>query len=86
MRCFALFMIALFFSQPVHSQEWTRFHGPNGQGVAKLKTFVSTWSEKETLFKVALPGIGHSSPVVWGEKVFLLSADPTTAERHILCL
>ena len=30
-------MIALFFSQPVHSQEWTRFHGPNGQGVAKLK-------------------------------------------------
>ncbi len=86
MRCFALFMIALFFSQPVNSQEWTRFHGPNGQGVAQLKTFVSTWSEKETLFKVPLPGIGHSSPVVWGEKVFLLSADPTTAERHILCL
>jgi outer membrane protein assembly factor BamB len=30
--------------------------------------------------------VGHSSPVLWGDRIFLLSADPDTAERYVLCL
>ena len=66
------------------SQEWTRFHGPNGQGVSTLKSFPAQWTEKDINWKAELPGIGHSSPVVWGDQVFLFSADPKTAERYVL--
>lgn len=82
----AVFASVLFVLQSAAAQEWTRFHGPNGQGVSSLKSFPAEWSEENIVFKAELPGIGHSSPVLWGEKVFLLSADPETAERYVLCL
>ena len=82
----AVFASVLFVLQSASAQEWTRFHGPNGQGVSSLKSFPAEWSEENIVFKAELPGIGHSSPVLWGEKVFLLSADPETAERYVLCL
>jgi outer membrane protein assembly factor BamB len=76
--------LLLICSHPASSQEWTRFHGPNGQGVSSAKSFPAQWTDKDINWKVKLPGIGHSSPVVWGERVFLLSADPKTAERYLL--
>ena len=79
----ALAMIVLF-SYQANSQEWTRFHGPNGQGVSTLKSFPAQWTDKDINWKVKLPGIGHSSPVIWGDRLFLLSADPKTAERYFL--
>ena len=33
-----------------------------------------------------MPGQGHSSPVLWGDKIFLMSADAGTATRYVLCL
>ena len=84
--CLALFACSLLVSHSVQAPEWTRFHGPNGQGVAATKSFPAQWSEDNVVFKAELPGIGHSSPVLWGEKVFLLSADPENAERYVLCL
>jgi len=33
-----------------------------------------------------LPGYGHSSPVLWGQKIFLMSADPDQATRYVICL
>ena len=85
-QCLAVFASVLFVFQSASAQEWTRFHGPNGQGVSSLKSFPAEWSDENIVFKAELPGIGHSSPVLWGEKVFLLSADPETAERYVLCL
>lgn len=79
-------LLGLFASSIVTGQEWTRFHGPNGQGVSSLKSFPAKWEEKDFNWKVKLPGIGHSSPVIWGEKVFLISADPKNATRYVLCL
>ena len=70
----------------VDAQEWTRFHGPNGQGVSTLKSFSAEWTEDDLNWKIKLPGIGHSSPVAWGEQLFLLSADPESAERYVLAV
>jgi len=69
-----------------HGQEWTRFRGPNGQGESETSTIPASWTEKDLNWKIELPGIGHSSPVLWGEKIFLLSADPKTATRYVLCI
>jgi len=76
----------LIATSPVLSQEWARFRGPNGTGRSEAKTIPTTWTEKDYNWNVKLPGgSGHSSPVVWGDKVFLLSADPDTATRYMLC-
>jgi outer membrane protein assembly factor BamB len=68
------------------AQEWTRFHGPNGTGESEATSIPAQWTEADYNWKVALPGVGHSSPVLWGKKIFLLSADPKTAVRYVLCL
>ena len=81
-----LILLMFLVSAPVMGQEWTRFHGPNGQGVSSLKSFPAKWEAKHYNWKIKLPGIGHSSPVIWGDKVFLISADPKSATRYVLCV
>jgi hypothetical protein len=49
-------------------------------------TVPDKWTERDYNWRVKLPGIGHSSPVVWGDRVFVTSGDPATAKRFILCL
>jgi outer membrane protein assembly factor BamB len=44
------------------------------------------WTEADYHWKTALPGQGHSSPVLWGDRIFLMSADAATATRYVLCL
>ena len=82
----SLVLLSFLFSAPVKGQEWTRFHGPNGQGVSSLKSFPAKWEAKDYNWKIKLPGIGHSSPVIWGDKVFLISADPKSATRYVVCV
>jgi outer membrane protein assembly factor BamB len=71
---------------PSSAQEWTRFRGPNGTGISDAKGIPSSWTDKDNNWQVALPGIGHSSPVLWGERIFLTSAIDDTAERILLCV
>lgn len=68
------------------AQEWTRFRGPNGSGESETSTIPASWTEKDLNWKVELPGLGNSSPVLWGDKIFLLSANPEDATRYVLCL
>src|SRR5262245_27104121 len=56
---------------------WPQWRGPLGTGVAPGADPPLSWSETEnTRFKVELPGKGHSSPVVWGDRIFVTSAEP----------
>ena len=68
------------------AQEWTRFRGPNGSGVSTATTVPVRWTAQDYNWKVALPGVGHSSPVLWGERLFVTSADEKTGTRFLLCL
>lgn len=68
------------------AQEWTRFRGPNGIGISAAKAIPVTWAESDFRWRVALPGVGHSQPVIWGDRIFLTSASPTSEERLFLCL
>ncbi len=67
-------------------QEWTRFRGPNGSGVSAAATVPARWIDKDLNWKVPLPGVGHSSPVLWGERIFVTSADEESGKRFVLCL
>lgn len=65
---------------------WTRFRGPNGTGVSDATTIPVAWTDKDYNWVVDLPGVGHSSPVAWGERIFVTCGDPKTAERTLFCL
>lgn len=75
----------LLLTASAGSQEWTRFRGPNGTGISEAKTIPVRWDQKQVNWNVQLPGVGHSSPVIWGDRLFIQSADPTDATQHILC-
>lgn len=58
------------------TSNWPAFRGPNAAGTAQGAT-PARWdleSGENVLFKVAVPGRGHASPVIWGDKVFLATA------------
>ncbi|MCH2211646.1 MAG: PQQ-like beta-propeller repeat protein [Fuerstiella sp.] len=89
--------LALVTSQSTDAQEWTRFRGPNGTGISEAESIPTSWTEDDYNWKVDLPGIGHASPVLWGENIFIHTADvltgtrPATAEsesatRSVMCL
>ncbi len=81
------FVTAVAAWSPAQAQEWTRFRGPNGQGVSEADTVPVTFSEADYNWKTKLPAGGHSSPVLWGKKIFLTCADDKeTAERMVVCL
>ncbi len=85
-RLLIVAMLVLTETQRLHAQEWTRFRGPNGSGECEETAIPVEFSEKDFNWKTELPGVGNSSPVVWGDKVFVLSADAKDATRYVLCL
>jgi outer membrane protein assembly factor BamB len=72
--------------QSACAQEWTRFRGPNGSGLSPAATVPVRWTERDYNWKVELPGVGHSSPVLWGDRLFVTSADEKTGTRVLSCL
>src|SRR5690349_18405561 len=54
---------------------WPQWRGPQGSGVSTEKDLPIEWSEtKNVQWKTAIPGRGHSSPIIWGKKVFLTTS------------
>jgi len=72
---------------PVLAENWPGFRGPRGDGTSMEKGLPLQWSPTENIaWKVVVPGRGHASPVVWGDRIFLVSALEETGERVLLCL
>ena len=82
----ALLIAILLYASQLSAQEWTRFRGPNGSGLSDAQNIPATWTEQDYNWKVELPAGGHSSPVLWGDKIFLTGADETTSKRMAFCL
>ncbi|HXE81637.1 MAG TPA: PQQ-binding-like beta-propeller repeat protein [Vicinamibacterales bacterium] len=57
--------------------DWPSFRGPGAAGVANSATPPITWdleSGRHVVWSTEIPGLGHSSPVVWGDRVFVTTA------------
>src|SRR3954465_7339772 len=69
------------------AQEWSRFRGPNGSGLAAPAPNIPVkFSESDFNWKIDLPGTGHSCPSIWGDHLFIPSSDPASARRTLLCI
>ncbi|MBE7501597.1 MAG: PQQ-binding-like beta-propeller repeat protein [Verrucomicrobiales bacterium] len=66
------------------AQEWPRFRGPNGSGLGQAAALPAQWAPSDFAWKARLPGTGHSSPVLWGERLVVTAADPATGHFSVL--
>ena len=69
----------------VSPDQWPRFRGPDGTGKVTAETLPASWTTEDWAWQADLPGVGHSSPVVWNEKIYLTSADEESKIRHLFC-
>ena len=74
-----------FANEP--SRDWPRWRGPNADGVADGRNLPTQWSQTENIrWSVKLPGWGTSSPVVYGNRVFVTSQLNEDGKKSLLTL
>lgn len=74
---FACCVVALSLGSGVSAQNWPQFRGEFSRGTAKHQDLPTAWnveSGENIRWAAEIPGLGHSSPVVWGDRVFLTTA------------
>ena len=63
-------------AQWVQAEDWPQWRGPHGDGVSTEKSVATKWSKTEHIaWRSPLPGQGGATPVAWGDKLFVTSAD-----------
>jgi len=79
-----LVLLVLFLSSiTVNAQNWPSFRGPNASGVAEGTNPPVTWDlekSQNVLWKTNIPGLSHSSPIVWGDNIFVITAISSEAK------
>jgi len=82
MKCLILLVVFLS-SITVNAQNWPSFRGPNASGVAEGANPPITWDiekSQNVLWKTNIPGLSHSSPIVWGNNIFVITAVSSEAK------
>jgi outer membrane protein assembly factor BamB len=83
---FILYLLIFNYATETQAQNWPCWRGPNGDGTSPEINLPVKWdSVTNVLWKIAVPGIGHSSPVVWKDKLFLTTAFIDKQEKVLLC-
>lgn len=77
---------ASFSISPCQGQEWPRFRGADGTGLGKGESIPVSFDQSDFDWQADLPGPGHSSPVLWGERVFLNWSQEKEGKRGLVCL
>ncbi len=85
LACLAVALTAVSSSaeaQAQPTQNWPKWRGPLDTGVAPTADPPLRWSETDNLkWKVSVPGFGTSTPIIWGDRVFLLTAIKGSAKE-----
>jgi hypothetical protein len=83
----ALLLFTLSYTPKAFAENWPCWRGPHHDGTSLEQGVPVYWSAtSNVLWKVELPGSGHASPIVWGDRIFTVSALPDTQARLLLCL
>ena len=86
---FLLLAISFFLAgltPRVTAENWPSWRGPRGDGTSLETRAPTEWSATRNIaWKTAVPGAGHSSPIVWDDRIFTATAMPEKKERVLLC-
>jgi len=89
---FAVIIVLLFLGSAASGQQmdsgvnWPSFRGPFAGGIAGKSATPVSWSiedSKNIKWKTAIPGLAHSSPIIWGDRIFLTSAISAKADPEL---
>lgn len=68
------------------ADNWPNWRGPKGDGTSLETNLPTRWdSVTNVVWKIPVPGIGHSSPIIWEDNLFITTALPQTQEKLLLC-
>jgi outer membrane protein assembly factor BamB len=69
------------------SENWPGWRGPRGDGTSSEKSIPTHWSPTKNIkWKTPISGIGHASPIVWGNAIFTVTCDTQTNKRSLICI
>ncbi len=69
------------------AENWPRFRGPTGQGETSSTDLPTKWSATENIaWKTPIPGDGWSSPIVYGDRIFLTSTTDDGESCRVICI
>jgi outer membrane protein assembly factor BamB len=68
-------------------KNWPGFRGPTGQGLTGLSELPTVWDKegKNIVWRVKVPLAGNSSPVIWGDRIFLTGSAAKGEKRSLMC-
>ncbi len=76
-----------FFTFTLYADNWPMWRGATGLGLTQEKTLPQQWSAtKNIAWKIELPYRGNSTPIVWGERIFITQPLEEAQERALICL
>src|SRR5438876_657920 len=71
----------------VHAEDWPAWRGPRLDGSSLEKNLPTKWSDTENVaWETSIAGVGHSSPIVYGDRVFVTTCLLKEQKRMLLCL
>jgi hypothetical protein len=82
------FIIAVAAVSPTLGENWPGWRGPRGDGSSLDAAPPKRWNGEtgeNIVWKVPVPGLGHASPVVWKDRVFLASCLVESGKRVLIC-
>ncbi len=79
--------LAIVMPSPGAESHWPRFRGPSGQGDTYRASLPTAWDKdgRGIVWRTKVPGVGNSSPIIWGDHIFLTSSDLKGTERFVHC-
>ena len=78
-------ILSLLLGTSLFANNWNTFRGPTGMGNADGKV-ATKWSQDSIIWEINLPGSGQSSPVNWGNRLYITTASKNGKVRSVLCL
>jgi outer membrane protein assembly factor BamB len=85
--CAVLSLSFLWSLTMASAEEWPGWRGPRGDGTSTETGVPLKWNDTENVrWKTPIPGTGHSSPIIWGDRVFVTTCLEKDQERMLLCL
>lgn len=86
MRCNWLALAAMLAASAAQAGNWPAWRGPAGTGVSSEINVPLEWSKSENIaWRTPLPAPGNSTPIVWGDRVFLTQAVDDGKKRTVMC-
>jgi hypothetical protein len=78
--------ILLFSSNFARAENWPDWRGPRSDGTCIEQGVPANWDPVGALWKTEIPGKGHASAIVWGDRVLTVTGITDTQQRVLLCL